>query len=85
MHREEGEVHGDEHQPEMDQPELFIQHPAEDLREIVIDAGEDSHDRAAEQHVVEVGDDEVGVGLLQISGRRRVHDARDPADGEQRD
>ena len=38
--------------------------------------------RAAEQHVVEVGDDVVGVGLLRVARRHRVGDAGQTADGE---
>ena len=34
---------------------------------------------------MEVRDDEVGVGLLQVGRRRAVHDARDAADDEHRD
>ena len=39
-------------------------------------------DAAAEEHVVEVRDDEVGVVLLQVDRRRGVHDAGEAADGE---
>jgi hypothetical protein len=38
--------------------------------------------RTAEQHVVEVGDDVVGVGLLRVARARRVRDAGQPADRE---
>ena len=38
---------------------------------------------AADQHVVQVRDDEVAIGLLQVDGRRGVHDARETADREE--
>ena len=51
----------------------------------MVEPGHDPEDRPAEEHVVEVRDDEVRVGLLQVGRGRRVHDARDAADREQRD
>ena len=52
----------------------------EDLRAPVVEAAEDREHEAAEQHVVEVRDDEVGVGLLRVGRHDRVHHARQPAD-----
>ena len=49
----------DEGEPEMPVAELLAHQASGDLREVVVDAGKDAHHRAAEQHVVEVGDDEV--------------------------
>ena len=63
-------------------PELLAEHAAEDLRPPVVEAGEDPEDGAAEEHVVEVGDDVVGVRLLRVRRRDGVGDAREPADGE---
>ena len=39
----------------------------------------------AEEDVVNVRDDEVGIRLLQVARRHGVHHARDAADGEHRD
>ena len=66
-------------------PMRLVEHLAEDLRPPVVEAAEDREHEAAEQHVVEVRDDEVGVGLLRVGGHDRVHDAREPADRELRD
>ena len=85
VHREEREIHRDEREPEMNLAQLLIHQAPHDLGEIVIDACKDSHDRAAEQDVVEVRDDEVRVGLLQVCRRRRVHDPGDSTDREQAD
>ena len=41
--------------------------------------------RAAEEHVVEVRDHEVGVVVVAVDRRRGVHDAREAADRELRD
>ena len=59
---------------ELAQP--LVEHPAGDLGPPVVEAGEEAEDAAAEEHVVEVGHDEVGVGLLEVDRRRGVHDAR---------
>ena len=83
VHREEGQVEPDDHEPEVPLAEPLVEHPAEDLREPVVDAAEEPEDEAAEQHVVEVRDDEVGVGAAGCRrARRRVHHAGEPADGE---
>ena len=55
--------------------ELLVEHVAEDLRPPEVEAAEDAEERAAEEHVVEVGDDVVGVGLLGV-GRRRPRGSR---------
>ena len=66
-------------------PRRLVQHPPEDLRPPVVEAAEDREDQAAEEHVVEVGDDVVGVGLLRVGRDDRVRDAGQAADGEHRD
>ena len=66
-------------------PERLAEHPAGDLREPVVDAGEDAEDGAADEHEVQVGDDEVGVVELPVDREDRQEDAGDPADREQRD
>ena len=50
-----------------------------------MDAREDREDRAAEEHVVEVGDHEVRIGRLLVEGHGREHDAGQPADHEDDD
>ena len=42
-----------------------------DLGPPVVEAAEEAEQGAAEDHVVEVGDDVVGVGLLQVAAARR--------------
>ena len=80
---QEGHVEADEHQPERQLPERLREHPAAHLREPVVEPGEDPEHRAAEQHVVEVGDHEVGVVQLPVDGEDRQDHARDAADHEQ--
>ena len=63
-------------------PSFSLSMLAEHLRPPVVEAGEDAEHRAAEQHVVEVGDDVVRVGLLRVAGADRVGHARQAADGE---
>src|SRR5262249_44211391 len=46
---------------EMHLAPALVHHPAEHLREPVVDGPEDAEDAAHEQHVVDVADDEVGV------------------------
>ena len=47
-------------------PSFSLMKRPRDLREVVVDAGKQPHDGSTEQHVVEMRDDEVRVGLLQV-------------------
>ena len=53
-----------------------------ELGEPVVDGGERSEHGPAEEHVVEVGDDEIGVVELEIERRLGQHDAGEPAEQE---
>ena len=48
-----------------------VQDVAEHLGPPEVEAAEEPEQRAAEDHVVEVGDDVVGVGLLGVGRARR--------------
>ncbi len=85
VHGEESQVHPHHRPPEMDLPKALVQHPAADLGEPVVHPGPKPQHRAAKEHVMQVGDDEVGVGLLQVRRGGRVHYPGDPADGEHQD
>ena len=50
--------------------EPLVEQPPGHLREPVVDRGEDGEQQAADQHVVEVRDDEVRVGELPVERRR---------------
>ena len=85
VHREEREVEPDEHGPEVELAEPLVEEPAVQLREPVVEAAEEPEHEPAEQHVVEVRDDEVRVGLLRVGGDDRVQHAREAAEREHRD
>ncbi len=85
VHRAEGQVEADEREPEVDLPEALVQEVAEDLRPPEVEAAQEPEQRAAEDDVVEVGDDVIGVGLLGVRRCDGVGDARQPADGEHGD
>ena len=82
VHREEGDVEADEHQPECPASEPLRQHPPGDERRPVIERGEDRENHAADQHVMEVRDDEIGVVNLPVVWHGRHHHAGQPADHE---
>src|SRR5207237_4108716 len=65
VHREEGEIHADEKEPEVPRAESFVEEPAGELRVVVIDSSEQSHHRARDEHGVEVRNDKLGVALLK--------------------
>ena len=65
--------------------ERFVVEAAADLRPPVVQAAEISHDRAADHDVVEVRDDEVGVGDVDVQADRGEEEPGQPADREQPD
>src|SRR5947209_16833683 len=85
VHREEDEVHADQREGEMPPGEALRVHPTGHSREPEVEAREDAEDRAAEQDVMEVGDDPVRVLERIVERDRRLEHAVDPADDEHRD
>ena len=65
--------------------EALVVHPAGDLGEPVVGPGEDPEDGAAEEHVVEVRDDVVGVVRLVVDREGREQDPGEPAHREEGD
>ena len=84
VHREERAVEEDERQEEVHLAPVLVHHPAEHLGEPEVDRPEHAHRRAGEQHVVEVGDDEVRVVNEDVDRRGGHEDARQAADDEHR-
>ena len=70
------EVEEDERRPEVPLAQALVVHAPGHLREPVVDAREDRHQRAAEEHVVDVGDDEVGRADVDVERDHREHDRR---------
>ena len=79
---EERQVEADEGHPEMDLAPPLGQTTTGELREPEVDPAEQREHRAAEQHVVEVGHDEVRVRQLEVEAGRRQHHPRHATDHE---
>ncbi len=77
MLRDESHVEADGEEPEVELAPAFVGHAACDLREPVIDPGENPVDQTADQGEVEVRDDEVRVGQLPVEWGHAEHDARE--------
>ena len=84
VHREEGEVEPDEREPEMQLAEPLVVHAPGHLREPVVDPAEDREHGAAEEHVVDVRDDEVRVAGMNVDRHGGEVDAGEPTDHEHR-
>ena len=63
----------------------LVVHLARHLRPPVEQAAEEGHDGAAHHDVVEVGDDEVRVGQVDVDAERPEEEARQAADREEED
>src|SRR5207253_7419098 len=66
---EEREIEAGEHHPELDSAEPLAEQATRHLRPPVVGTREEPEEAAADQHVVQVSDDEVAVRLLQVDGR----------------
>ena len=82
VHEVEGEMEADDEEPEVPLAELLREHAAGHLRIPVIEGGKDHEENGADQHVVEVRDDEIGVAELPVEGRDGEHDAGEAGDEE---
>ncbi|CAB4552035.1 unannotated protein [freshwater metagenome] len=66
VHRGKGEVEAKKHQPEVGFTDALIEHVAKRFRPVEVEPGHESEERPTEEYVVEVSNDEVGVGLLGV-------------------
>ena len=73
MHRAECQVETEQHQPEMDLPEMLVHNAAGELGEPVVETPK-SPNTAPEDHVVEMGHDVIGIRLLPIGGNDGMGD-----------
>ena len=80
VHEVEGEMEADEEQPEVPLAQLLAQHAAGDLRVPVVERGKEHEENGADQDVVEMGDDEIGVAELPVERRDGQHDAGESGD-----
>ena len=85
VHRTKRHVHTDEDKPEAPLAQVVAHHTTGHLREPVEDSAQDGHDRAAKEHVMNVGNDVVGVRLLQVGRGGGVCHTAQSTDGKQRD
>src|ERR1700712_3641366 len=82
MHREERDIEADEEDPKVDLAELLVEHAPSHLREPIGYCAEEREDSAADENVVEVGDDEVSIMHLEIDRDRCDEDAGHAAHDE---
>ena len=84
VHRPEGQVETDDHEPEVQLAQSFREQVTEHLRPPVVGRREQTEDRAPEEDVVEVRHDVVRVRLLVVGRDDRVRHAGEPPDDEHR-
>src|ERR1700712_5420849 len=82
MHREECDIEADEEEPKTELAKLLIEHASGDLRKPVGHCPEEREDRAANEEIVEMRDDEVGVVHLEIDRDGRHENAGHAAHSE---
>src|SRR5262249_35757962 len=73
------------HQPELDLAQRLIKTASRELREPVKESSEDAKGGTTEEHVVDVRNDEVGVGDLVVEGHHAEHCAIETTDEEHGD
>src|ERR1700704_2080155 len=85
MHREEGQVHTNQIQPELHlRPTLAEELPGH-LGEPVEDARKDAKDRSAKKHIVDVRYDEVAICYLVVERHNSQRRSVQTTDQEQAD
>src|SRR3954469_21309272 len=82
VHREEGAVDPDEEQPELPAPKSLAEHSASHFRKPEVDGAEEREEHTADDHVMEVRDDEVRVVDLKVDRHGGDHHACEPANDE---
>ncbi len=85
VHGEEGAIEADEGEEEVNLAESFVHHPSEHLGEPERYGSEDAEKCGSKEHVVKVGDDEVGVVDVDVDGDGGHEDATESTDDELRD
>ncbi|CAB4604869.1 unannotated protein [freshwater metagenome] len=82
MHWSKGHVHTNDHQPKVPFTNALAQPSTEHLRPPIIKACKESEHCTAEQHIVKVSHDVVGIGLLSITRCYSVSHSRKSTDRE---
>src|SRR5215813_5766622 len=72
----------DEEEGNMPEAERLVQHSPGSLREPVVDPTKDAKQHTADQHIVKMRYDEIGVGQMPIEGNCPQHDSRQPCNQE---
>src|SRR5947209_15250955 len=68
MHGEEGEVHTNQHQPEVQLAQTFVEELSCHLGEPVVHTPKDGKDSPTEQHIVNMRNHKVGICHLVVKG-----------------
>src|ERR1700760_2172902 len=82
MHREETDLEAGEHERKAPAAEALVEHPTGHLREPVVKRGEDWKEICADEHVMQMRDDKVGVVHLPIERDDGGDDAGEATDDE---
>ena len=85
MHWQEGEIESGKDDPEGDLAEALVDHPPGHFGKPNVQRAENREEIDPDQHVMDVGEDKIGVSQLQVRRHRGGHDARYAADHEHDD
>ena len=83
VHREERQIEPDKHGPERPFSHSLVHHAAGHFGKPEMNSADDRENVDAQQHVVKMCDDEVGVGQLPVECHRGGHEAGYASDDEQ--
>src|ERR1700738_555805 len=83
-HREKNHVHANERRPEMHFAPEIVHFPSGCFREPIINAGEQSEDRAGRDDVMEMRDDVIGVVQIKIGAVKGEWNSSQAADAKHR-
>ena len=85
VHREKGDVHPDEVEPEVGFADALVQQFPGQLGKPVIDPGKNAEQGPAEQHIMDMGHDVIGILLLIVRGGDGMGHPAEPAHDKEGD
>ena len=82
MHEVEGEMETDDKEPEVEFAEFFVVETATHFGEPIIEGAKDSEEDGANDDVMKVSNDKIGIGELPIEGSSTQHNASESSNEE---
>src|SRR4051794_35456073 len=85
MHRKKRQMKSDEKEPKVQSAEALVHHPPGHFGKPEIERADQGKDRATDQHVMKMRNDEKRVMYLKVHRHGSLHHSCEPAENERKD